>query len=120
MRRLIGLLAITCLVIAASMLPFVEAAFAASSDIFTTLQTKGSDAFTNTRNIIFILGAFGIIGLGVLAFFGRFQWGWAFSLVGGLVVIAAAGGVMYYLTNTASTGSSTNYSSTLPTTDTLR
>ena len=42
------------------------------------------------RFVVYGVGGLGAIALGTLAFFGRFQWGWFFGLIGGLVLIAAA------------------------------
>jgi type IV secretory pathway VirB2 component (pilin) len=38
------------------------------------------------------------MGLGIMAFFGRFQWNWFFMLVGGLILVAGAAAGIDYLT----------------------
>ncbi|GHE76526.1 hypothetical protein GCM10019059_39740 [Camelimonas fluminis] len=70
--------------------------------VFSTLQTKGTTTFSNVRIIMFIIGGFGFIGIAGMAFFGRFDWKWIFSTVGGLMMLAAAGGILYYATHTES------------------
>jgi type IV secretory pathway VirB2 component (pilin) len=85
-------------------------AFATSStgDIFQTLQNKGAQTFTNVRNISFIVGAFGLIAIGVMAYFGRFNWKHFAALIGGLVIISGASAAIKYITGQDnSSGSST-------------
>lgn len=45
------------------------------------------DATQASRTISYGIGGLGAVALGALAFFGRFQWGWFFGLVGGLALI---------------------------------
>ncbi len=45
------------------------------------------DATKASRTISYGIGGLGAVALGALAFFGRFQWGWFFGLVGGLALI---------------------------------
>lgn len=73
-------------------------------NIFGTLQSKSSSTFANVRIVMFIIGGFGFIGIAAMAFFGRFDWKWGFSLVGGLMILAAAGGLIYYATHTEAGG----------------
>jgi hypothetical protein len=47
----------------------------------------GGDATSASRPIAYGIGGLGAVALGALAFFGRFQWGWFFGLVGGLAMI---------------------------------
>lgn len=88
--------------------------------IFSTLQSKGTTTFSNVRIIMFIIGGFGFIGIAGMAFFGRFDWKWGFSLAGGLVILAAAGGLIYYATHNDSGGSISNGIGDLQGQDTLR
>jgi hypothetical protein len=48
-----------------------------------------------TKNILYAVAAMGAMGLGMLAFFGKFRWTWFFAICGGLLVmtgyIATAG-----------------------------
>ncbi len=64
--------------------------------VFTTVQAKASEIFTNIRNILMIVGAIGVLGLATMAFFGKFKWSWAVSLLGGLMLIAVVGQVVQY------------------------
>jgi len=45
------------------------------------------DATDASRKISYGIGGLGAVALGALAFFGRFQWGWFFGLIGGLALI---------------------------------
>ena len=54
-----------------------------------TQEVEGvvGDATSASRPIAYGIGGLGAVALGALAFFGRFQWGWFFGLVGGLAMI---------------------------------
>jgi hypothetical protein len=54
-----------------------------------TTEIKGvvGDATEASRKISYGIGGLGAVALGALAFFGRFQWGWFFGLIGGLALI---------------------------------
>lgn len=73
---------------------------AQTSTVFSDVQSKTNDIFTNTRNILMVVGAIGVLGLATLAFFGKFKWSWAVSLLGGLALIAFVSQlVKYFLPN---------------------
>lgn len=74
-----------------------------SSDIFSSVQSKTSDIFTNVRNILMVVGALGVLGLAASAFFGHFKWSWAVSLLGGLALIAFVSQIITYFGLTAPT-----------------
>lgn len=94
---------------------------ALAQDVFSTLQNKGTDVFNNARLIMFIVAGLGIVGMAAMAFFGRFDWRWTFSMGGGLVILAAAGGLIYYATHaTQSGGSGADGAALLQNTDSLR
>jgi len=77
----------------------------AGSDVFSSVQSKTSDIFTNVRNILMVVGALGVLGLAASAFFGHFKWSWAVSLLGGLALIAFVSQIISYFGLTApSTG----------------
>jgi hypothetical protein len=80
----------------------------ASANVWQTLQSKASEGFVNTRNLVFLLGGFGIIGLAVMAFFGRFQFKWFAALIGGMVLLAVTGSMIEYVTTDSSGGSITS------------
>jgi type IV secretory pathway VirB2 component (pilin) len=49
----------------------------------------GADTATSgLQSITYGIAGLAAIGLGALAFFGRFKWSWFFAIVGGLAVIA--------------------------------
>jgi hypothetical protein len=72
-----------------------------SSAVFSSVQSKATDIFTNARNILMIVGAIGVLGLATMAFFGKFKWSWAVSLLGGLALIAFVGQVVQYFVGTS-------------------
>lgn len=72
-----------------------------SSTIFSSVQSKTSDIFTNVRNILMVVGALGVLGLAASAFFGHFKWSWAISLLGGLALVAFVSQVITYFGLTA-------------------
>ncbi len=56
-------------------------------NITTEVSGVVGDATKASRTISYGIGGLGAVALGALAFFGRFQWGWFFGLVGGLALI---------------------------------
>ena len=57
------------------------------TEITTQVEGVVGDATSASRPIAYGIGGLGAVALGALAFFGRFQWGWFFGLVGGLALI---------------------------------
>ena len=72
--------------------------------VFSSVQSKTSDIFTNVRNILMVVGALGVLGLAASAFFGHFKWSWAVSLLGGLALVAFVSQVISYFGLTAPSG----------------
>lgn len=72
-----------------------------NSTVFSSVQSKTSDIFTNVRNILMVVGALGVLGLAASAFFGHFKWSWAVSLLGGLALIAFVSQIISYFGLTA-------------------
>ena len=70
----------------------------AASTVFDTAQEKGYAVFKAVKTIIFVIGGFGLIGLGFQAIFGKVKWPWFAGLAFGLAVVAAAGAVVDYAT----------------------
>ncbi|MFM7622392.1 MAG: hypothetical protein ACKO57_05410 [Alphaproteobacteria bacterium] len=58
-----------------------------AKNITTEVSGVVGDATSASRTISYGIGGLGAVALGALAFFGRFQWGWFFGLVGGLAMI---------------------------------
>ncbi len=80
---------------------------------FLTVVKKLVDAFMNTRTVIFVVGGFGLVGLAVGAIFGKVNWKWFASLAIGLVIVAVAGAIITYATNTNIKTLGTEFSDTL-------
>ena len=58
-----------------------------ANNITTEVSGVVGDATNASRTISYGIGGLGAVALGALAFFGRFQWGWFFGLIGGLAMI---------------------------------
>ena len=96
--------------VAASTHLFADMAWAADSTattgsssaaVFSSVQNKTNEIFTNVRNILMVVGALGVLGLAASAFFGHFKWSWAVSLLGGLALIAFVSQIITYFGLTA-------------------
>ena len=74
-------------------------AYAEGTGVFGDVQTRLLDAFQNVRNVIFIVGGFGLIGLGFAAIFGKVKWPWLAALACGLAIVALAGALVEYVTD---------------------
>ena len=70
----------------------------ANTNVFATITTRMLETFQNSRSVIFIVGGFGLIGLGFAAIFGKVQWKWLAALACGLAIVAVAGQVVDYVT----------------------
>ena len=95
--------ALLFVLVAASTILLGEPAWAqtTSTSVFSSVQSKTSDIFTNVRNILMVVGALGVLGLAASAFFGHFKWSWAVSLLGGLALVAFVSQVISYFGLTA-------------------
>ncbi len=87
---------------------FAADAFAATAgggkDVFTIVVSRLTNTFKNVRTVVFVLGGFGLIGMGFGAIFGKIKWGWVAALASGLAVVALAGAAVDYVTqNSANT-----------------
>jgi hypothetical protein len=90
------------LVAAATAAYIADAALAQTTgSVFDSVNSKTTDIFVNTRNILMVVGAIGVLALAALAFFGKFKWHWAVSLLGGLALIAFVSQVISYFGLTA-------------------
>ena len=74
-----------------------------TGNVFNTVLTKMLTTFRNSRSVIFVVGGFGLIGLGFAAIFGKVNWKWLAALACGLAIVAVAGQVVDYVTR-ADTG----------------
>ena len=78
---------------------FVALPAAADGDgVFGTITSRLVTTFQNVRTVIFIVGGFGLIGLGFAAIFGKIKWTWLAALAAGLAIVALAGAVVDYVT----------------------
>ena len=71
---------------------------AGNSNVFTTIIARMLTTFQNSRSVIFVVGGFGLIGLGFAAIFGKVHWKWLAALACGLAIVAVAGQVVDYVT----------------------
>lgn len=70
----------------------------AGDSVFSTILERLLNTFKNVRNVIFIVGGFGLIGLGFGAIFGKVKWPWLAALAAGLAIVALAGAMVDYVT----------------------
>ena len=76
----------------------------ANDAVFTTVSTKMKNLFANVKTIVFIVGGFGLVGLGAGAIFGAVKWKWFASLAIGLGAVAAAGKAIDWATQAGDPG----------------
>lgn len=77
---------------------------ASAASVFGTAMTKLKTLFTDTKNVLFIIGGFGLVALAFQAIFGKLKWAWFAALALGLAVVAAAGKIVDYASTTTGTG----------------
>lgn len=88
-------------------LGMVDCAWAEESDIVGTAQKKAVEVFVSVKNIIFIVGGFGLVVLAFAAIFGKLDWKKFSMLAVGLAILAAASSIIEYATG-ESEGTFTN------------
>ena len=69
-----------------------------ADDVFTVITGRLATTFKSVRTVIFIVGGFGLVGLGFAAIFGKIKWTWLAALAAGLAIVALAGAVVNYVT----------------------
>ncbi len=69
-----------------------------SQDAFSIAFGKVADAFLGAKQILFVIGGFGLIAIAFLAIFGKINWKWFTGLLVGLAIVAAAGMIVTYAT----------------------
>lgn len=104
LRKNIWFLSLVVLVVACLAAPD---AFAAT--VFDTANRKASETFKAVKTVIFIVGGFGLVALAFFAVFGKLKWTWFASLAVGLAILAAAGAIIDYATNTTGVGNMDQY-----------
>ena len=70
----------------------------AQTDVMTTARSKVGSVFNSIKNIVFILGGFGLVGVAWGAIWGKINWKWFGALAVGLAIVAAAGSIVNYAT----------------------
>ena len=95
---------------------FVDMAAAQDNSVMGIAASKALQVFKAVRTIVYIVGGFGLVGLGFAAIFGKINWKWFAALAVGLAIIAAAGAIIEYATTA---GNSTPYNSLTDMGDTL-
>ena len=101
MLRKIGKIAL----IVALMVGFCWASDAlASSDVFVVAATKLGNVFKNVRTIVFVLGAFTLVGFAIAAIFGKLEWKKVAILAVGLALLAVATKVIDYVVSSSKAG----------------
>ena len=81
------------------------------SSVFGTARGKLLNLFRNAKMVVFVIGGFGLIALAFQAVFGKVKWAWFAALAFGLAVVAAAGAIVEYASNTS--GDSSGFSDSL-------
>ena len=76
----------------------------ASATVFDTVKNKMVDLFKNVKMIVFVVGGFGLVGLGAGAIFGAVKWKWFASLAIGLAAVAVAGAAIDWATGAGDPG----------------
>ena len=71
-------------------------------NVFKTVLERMVTTFQNVRSVIFVIGGFGLVGLAFAAIFGRVDWKWLAALAAGLAIVAIAGAVVDYVTQSDS------------------
>lgn len=67
-------------------------------DAFSVVLSRMVTTFQNVRSVIFVVGGFGLVGLAFAAIFGKVKWSWLAALAVGLAIVAMAGAVVDYVT----------------------
>ncbi len=71
---------------------------ATTTDVMKVAQTKAVSVFKAVKNIIFIVGGFGLVVLAFAAIFGKLDWKKFSMLAVGLAILAAASSIINYAT----------------------
>ena len=80
----------------------------ASADVFTGIASKLKSLFDKVRTIVFVVGGFGLVGLGVGAIFGAVKWKWFAAIGIGLAAVAAASAAVNWAAGEGMGGSVTD------------
>lgn len=89
---------ICCLVLVVFLATMGDASAQAEGDLMGKAQTKAANVFKAVKSIIFVVGGFGLVGLAFAAIFGKVDWKKFAGLAVGLAILAAAGAIVQYAT----------------------
>ena len=81
----------------AMMVGFCWAADASAENVFGIASDKLINVFKNVRTIVFVLGAFTLVGFAVAAIFGKLEWKKVAILAVGLAILAVASSIITYV-----------------------
>ncbi len=74
-------------------------AAAAGDSVMDDATSKAYEVFRAIKTIVFVIGGFGLIALAFQAIFGKVKWPWFAGLAFGLAILAAAGAIVEYATD---------------------
>lgn len=111
-----NILTLCCVALMVLMGTADSALAAGGNDLMQTANNKAVAVFKSVKQIIFVVGGFGLVALAFMAIFGKLDWKKFSMLAVGLAILAAAGAIVDYATG-ASVGNqlsdtfrdSTNY-----------
>ena len=87
-----------------------------TSQIWTNAFNTMVRVFKNVRTIVYVVGAFGLIGIAIGGIVGKINFKWLGYLAGGLAIVAVADLIIRWVTTDA-TSSSTNQNADITITD---
>ena len=76
----------------------------ADAQIFTKASDAMGKTFNNVRTIVFIMGAFALVGFAIAAIFGKLEWKKVAILAVGLALLAVASQVVKYAVTVGGSG----------------
>ena len=76
-------------------------------NVFQRAATTLLNVFKATRKVVYIIGAFGLIGVAIGGIMGKIIFKWLGYLAAGLAILAAAGWFLDYVTGDAVSGADT-------------
>ena len=71
---------------------------ACAENIFTQIRDKAIDVLVDSRQLVFLLGGFGLIGFAFMAVFNKISWKWFANIAIGLFLVSVMGMFIAYFT----------------------
>lgn len=93
-----NILTICCVAVIVMMVSAGDAFAQTTVDLMGTAKNKAANVFTSVKQIVFVVGGFGLVALAFMAIFGKLDWKKFAMLAVGLAILAAAGAVVDYAT----------------------